>query len=387
MEYLLLPFLITSHYHVSYLIHHPTPSPYATFAGILSYLGYSTKPLIMKAVVYKSPYNFKVQEVPEPEIQSPTDVIVKVHYSGICGTDLHTYRGDITAVDEDQILGHEFTGVIESMGEKVKGFSIGDSVVSTFTIQCGECWYCKHGYSGQCDITNTFGKRGLPGGQAEYVRVPFADNTLIRIDNDDPSYVMMADIFTTGYYGAKKILNHIKISGMALNEVKVLQLGLGPVGLCGLRVLKYFGLTNIVCLDNVPQRLQEARDLGFEAMNFQTQIDQLSPEFDCVLEVVGSSSALETAFKYVRRNGFISSIGMAHGPLPFNGLDCYMKNINLSFGRCHAWSLFPEALQVFNKLKPQMQKFIDHTISIGDAEQAYELFDQHKVNKAVIKFI
>lgn len=339
----------------------------------------------MKAVVYKAPYDFQVKEVPRPQLQHDTDVILKVKYSGICGTDLHTYRGHIRGVEEDQILGHEFTGEVVEVGSLV-GFSVGDYVVSTFTIQCGKCWYCENGFSGQCDITNTFGKKGLPGGQAEYVRVPFADNTLIQVDKDDPCYVMMADIFTTGYYGAKQIMNYLKVNNRDFSKVKLLHLGLGPVGLCALRVLRHYGFKDIVCVDNVPQRLQEARSLGFQALNFESELDNLQPEFDCVLEAVGASSALLTGFKYVRRNGLVASIGMAHGPLPFEGLDCYLKNINLSFGRCHAWSLFAEALEVFNVLRPELQLFIDMTIGIDEVEKAYEMFDQHKVNKAVIKF-
>lgn len=341
----------------------------------------------MKAVVYKAPFEFKLQEVERPVLHESTDVILKVKYSGICGTDLHTYRGHITSVAQDQILGHEFTGLVVEVGKDVANFKVDDYVVSTFTIQCGKCWYCSHGFSGQCDITNTFGKTGLPGGQAEYVRVPFADNCLIKLENkDDSSYVMMADIFTTGYYGARQILTHLKLQNRSLSDVKLLHLGLGPVGQCGLRVLKYFGFKNVTCVDNVPQRLQEAKDLGFEAINFETQLDQLQPEFDCVLEVVGASSALETAFKYVRRNGLIVSIGMAHGPLPFNGLDCYLKNINLSFGRCHSWSLFPEALQVFEELKPELTLFIDKIITPEQVELGYQLFNTHKANKVVIQF-
>lgn len=334
----------------------------------------------MKAVVYRGAKNFKVEQVPEPQLQHPGDVVVKVKYSGICGTDLHTYRGFVK-VPDGQILGHEFVGIIDQVGEGIKNFSIGDTVVSTFTIQCGECWYCEHGKSGQCDITNTFGKKGLPGGQAEYVRVPYAEKTLVKVDLD-VCYVMMADIFTTGYYGVKKIANFDRRK--PVSDIKILQLGLGPVGLCALYVFKYLGFTQVTCVDNVPDRLQKAKDLGFKAVNFDS--DEPLSEYDHVLEVVGSSSALETGFKHIRRDGLISSLGMGHEPLPFSAMDCYLKNINLSFGRCHSWSLFPEALEVFNSIKPLLSQFIDKIIPIDDAELGYELFDSHKVNKVVIEF-
>ena len=174
-------------------------------------------PQTMKAIVLSGPYEVSTVTKQSPTIQDPTDVILKVKYSGLCGTDLHTYRGHIKLGSKDQIIGHEFLGTIVSRGSAItdSDFKIGDDVLSTFTIQCGECWYCKHGYSGQCDKTNTFGKVGLDGGQAEYVRVPYAMSTLIRkpeskSTEDDAVYVMMADIFITGYYGVKKILNHLK---------------------------------------------------------------------------------------------------------------------------------------------------------------------------------
>ena len=164
-----------------------------------------TIPQSMKAIVLSGPYEVATVTRKSPKIQDPKDVILKVKYSGLCGTDLHTYRGHIKLGSKDQIIGHEFLGTIVSKGSEVSDvdFQIGDDVLSTFTIQCGECWYCKHGYSGQCEKTNTFGKVGLDGGQAEYVRIPYAKSTLIKKPKgnsaeDDSVYVMMADIFITG---------------------------------------------------------------------------------------------------------------------------------------------------------------------------------------------
>lgn len=363
-------------------------------------------PQTMKAIVLSGPYEVSTVTKQSPTIQDPTDVILKVKYSGLCGTDLHTYRGHIKLGSKDQIIGHEFLGTIVSKGSEItdSDFKIGDDVLSTFTIQCGECWYCKHGYSGQCDKTNTFGKVGLDGGQAEYVRVPYAMSTLIRkpeskSTEDDAVYVMMADIFITGYYGVKKILNHLKNESANgyiesdINDITILQLGVGPVGLCALRILKHFGFEKVVCVDSVTSRLEEARRFGaFKAINFETEKNGVADfikestnnvGFDVVLEVVGASSALRTAYDSVRGNGFICSIGMAHDPLPFTGLDCYLKNVNISFGRCHAWSLFPEALDLFEVLKPDFTRFIDCKLGLDESKKAFDIFDKHKVNKVV----
>jgi threonine dehydrogenase-like Zn-dependent dehydrogenase len=331
-------------------------------------------------------------------------VIVKVRYSGLCGTDLHSYRGHIKG-PVGTILGHEFVGTVVDKGSSITKFEIGDEIISNFSIQCGQCWYCKHGYSGQCDITNTFGKVGLDGGQAEYVRVPYAESTITKKPEskddgvDDSVYVLMADIFTTGYYGVKKIKDYLsipaaeRIQPQTFQDSTILQLGAGPVGLCALRILKYFGFEKIVVVDNVPSRLEEAKKLGAaRVINFDTEPNGIkeyienetnSGGFDAVLEVVGSAAAHKTSFDAVRRNGFISSIGMGHEAFPFNGLDVYLKNINISFGRCHSWSLFPESLAIFEKMKGDLSTFIDYKTTLDKSKEAFELFDKHKVKKIV----
>ncbi|ODV78656.1 sorbitol dehydrogenase [Suhomyces tanzawaensis NRRL Y-17324] len=359
----------------------------------------------MKAIVFYGPQDIRTETVKTPQIENVTDVILKVKYSGLCGTDLHTYRGHIKG-PVGQIIGHEFMGTIVAKGSAIGDdkFQVGDDVLSTFTVQCGTCWYCVHGYSGQCEKTNTFGKVGLAGGQAEYVRIPYALSSLIKKpettgDVDDSVYVLMADIFTTGYYGVKKIVDFSKqsptanIKAQEIGDLTVLQLGLGPVGLCALRALKHFGFKKVVCVDNVPSRIEEAKRLGaYKTINFDTEGDALKEfiknetqgvGFDAVLEVVGAPQALKTAYDSVRRNGFISSIGMAHDQLPFDGLECYLKNINISFGRCHAWSLFPEALEIFEELKGEFKSFIDYKPRLEDSKEAFDLFDKHKVNKVV----
>ena len=363
-------------------------------------------PASMKAIVFYAPYDVRTEERPTPKIKDPKDVIVKVRYSGLCGTDLHSYRGHIKG-PVGTIIGHEFVGTVVATGDNITKFSIGDDVISNFSIECGECWYCKHGYSGQCNVTNTFGKVGLDGGQAEYVRVPYAETTLTKKpsttnsndDVDDSVYVLMADIFTTGYYGVKKIKDFLSISAaegikpQSFEETTILQLGAGPVGLCALRILKYFGFGKVVVVDNVPSRLEEAKRLGAtEVINFETEPDGIKKYiteetdgvgFDAVLEVVGSAAAHKTSFDAVRRNGFISSIGMGHEPFPFNGLDVYLKNINMSFGRCHSWSLFPESLAIFEEMKDDLASFIDYKAKLEDSKEAFDMFDKHKVKKIV----
>lgn len=353
----------------------------------------------MRAAVFKEP--FKVETITKdiPTIQNPTEALVKVKYSGLCGSDLHYYRGHIP-LKEDQTMGHEFVGTIVAKGSQIDDstFKVGDEVIATFTIQCGECWYCKNGCSGTCERTNTFGKVGLEGAQAEYVLVPYAKSTLVKkpkSDGDDAVYALMADIFVTGYFGVKKVVSHY--AGVLPNlEITVLQMGAGPVGLCAIRVLKYLGFKKIVVVDGIQDRLDQAKRLGAtEVVNFKTEPDKLqavSKEltsgmgFDAVLEIVGATLAIKTAFDMVRRGGFISSVGMGHEQLPFNALEAYVKCITISFGRCHAWSLFSEALELFEKVKGDFADFFDATPSIEEAGQYYEKFERGEVKKVVFKF-
>lgn len=351
----------------------------------------------MKAAVFKKPFVIETIQKCIPKVTVPTDVLVKVKYSGLCGSDLHYYRGHIP-LKEGTTMGHEFVGTIVEKGSDVKDLDlkIGDNVVSTFTIQCGSCYYCKLGNSGTCEHTNTFGKPGLEGGQAEYVLVPYARSTLSKLKTlDDISYVLMADIFVTGYFGVLKILKHF--SGvMDPKDMSVLQIGAGPVGLCAVRILKHFGFSNIVVVDGIDDRLTLAKKLGAsETVNFKTESNKLNSYitktlenrgFDSVLEIVGASSAMETAFNSVRKGGFIASVGMGHEALPFDALQAYIKGITVSFGRCNAWSLFDDALAIFEDLKGDFEDFVEVVAPIEEAAEYYRKFDKGEVKKVVFKF-
>ncbi|KAM9912649.1 hypothetical protein OXX59_002973 [Metschnikowia pulcherrima] len=356
---------------------------------------------MMKAAVFKRPYLVQTIEKEKPALINPTDVLVKVRFSGLCGSDLHYYRGHIPS-KPDNTMGHEFLGTVVETGSGIhaEDFSIGDDVIATFTIQCGECWYCTHGYSGTCDRTNTFGKPGLQGGQAEFVLVPFANSTLVKKPKSDENfdesvYVLMADIFVTAYYGVKKIMDHFT-TDVDVSTISVLQIGAGPVGLCAVRILRHFGFEIIVVVDGIEDRLNHAKSLGASAtVNYVHELSKLDilkrtltgdRGFDAALEIVGTGSALKTAFETVRRGGFISSVGMGHEPLPFDALEAYVKCVTISFGRCNAWSLFKEALRVFESLKSDLTDLIDVKCHISEAEEYYSKFERGEVKKVVFVF-
>ena len=229
----------------------------------------------MKAVVWHGIGDIRLDDVPEPRIEAPTDAIVRLTASAICGTDLHMVRGTLPGMREGTILGHEGVGVVEAIGEDVRNLSIGDRVVVPSTIACGYCSYCRSGYYSQCDNANPNGKQagtafyGGPkesgpfnGMQAEKVLVPFAHVNLVKLPDDisDDQAIVLSDIFPTGYFGAH--IADIK----AGDSVAVF--GAGPVGQCVIASAQLLGAGRVLVVDRLQDRLEMARAQGAEVINF-----------------------------------------------------------------------------------------------------------------------
>lgn len=216
-------------------------------------------------------------------------------------------------------MGHEFTGRVSEVGSAVSLFKRGDLVVCPFTISCGQCFYCVQGFSSRCEMSQCFGCTALQGAQAEYVRVPLADSTVMKAPEGikESALVLMADIFPTGYFAAKNGLKDLSAE-QAENSTVVL-LGLGPVGLCALVNILDFKPKHLIAVDSVGSRLEQARQLGAEPWNFASNRQGLEDRIkeitsgrgaDIVVEVVGHSSALKLGFDLLRPWGTISSVGV-----------------------------------------------------------------------------
>lgn len=272
----------------------------------------------MKAVVFHGTKKVLIEDRPKPRIQDPKDVICKVEYAGLCGSELHVFRGHQPS-GTDFIMGHEFVGYVEEVGEGVKEFKKGDHVVCPFTTSCGECFYCKNGFSSRCAKGALFGSKVLDGSQADYVRVPLADSTLFPAPKEVPDnqLVLMADIFPTGWFGAQNGFK--EFSKEQISEATVVLVGCGPVGLCALVNIVDFKPKNILAVDSIESRLDLAKSLGAEPWNFQKDREGLDKRVkeltdgrgaDIVIEVVGLSPALKMGFELLRPWGVISSIGV-----------------------------------------------------------------------------
>lgn len=243
----------------------------------------------MKAVVFHGIGDIRVDQVPDPAIEQPTDAIVRITASAICGTDLHMVRGTMPGMKEGTVMGHEGVGVVEEVGSAVRNLSPGDRVVIPSTIGCGYCSYCRAGCYAQCDNANPNGPRagtaffGGPeatgpfnGMQAEYVRVPYASVNLVRLPRlvTDDAAILLSDIFPTAYFGAD-------LAGIGYGDT-VAVFGCGPVGLFAIASAGLFGAARIIAVDRVESRLEAAKAQGAEIINF----DEESPT-EAIRELTG----------------------------------------------------------------------------------------------------
>ncbi|KAI1305075.1 GroES-like protein [Xylaria venustula] len=345
----------------------------------------------MRAVVLRGVRDVAVEERPVPTIQDSKDIIVKVRYTALCGSELHVFRGHQTSAP-GFIMGHEFTGTVNQVGSSVKSVQPGDAIVCPFTVSCGECFYCKRGFSSRCEKCLLFGCPLLDGGQAEYVRVPLADTTVVKAPSgiEELKLCLMADILPTGYFAASNALGQLGPDDV--HDSVVVLIGCGPVGLCALVAALEYTPKAVLAVDGVPSRLDLAKSIGAEPWNYLEQKDELVARVkeltdgrgaDMVIEVVGHSSALDTAFELLRPWGTISSVGVHNGVIPWSGNQAYGKNLKIQMGRCPVRSIFPEALGLLEKKQHVFDFMTENVMPLSQAVEGYELFDSMKVQKVI----
>ncbi|KAF7556589.1 hypothetical protein G7Z17_g1351 [Cylindrodendrum hubeiense] len=346
----------------------------------------------MRAVIFKGVGQVAVEERKRPVIQDPRDAIVKVSVAALCGSDLHWYRGH-QKIPTGFIPGHEFAGVVHQIGSQVTGLNIGDSVVATFTTQCGYCFYCKKKQTSRCENSflfgNSAGATSIDGGQAEYVRVPFASSTLVPkpASLPDNMLVLMGDIFPTGYFCASRFLKPLP-----RDEAKsacTVVVGCGPVGICAIAAASQW-CDNIFAIDMVPERLAEAQKLGATPLllteNPTAKILAATEGrgADVVLEVVGTVAAMQLCVDMVRPFGSISSVGVQTEEVSFHGPTLYAKNVTIAWGRCPVRGIFEEALECLIEVQDKVAFLCECHMKLEQASEAYELFNARKVHKVLL---
>ncbi|KAI1112863.1 GroES-like protein [Nemania sp. NC0429] len=348
----------------------------------------------MRAVVFKGVREVVVEERPIPTLRDPGDIIVKVRYTALCGSELHVFRGHQASPATGFIMGHEFTGTVDRVGAAVETLRPGDAVVCPFTVSCGKCFYCRRGFSSRCEEGLLFGCPALDGGQAEYVRVPLADSTAVKAPPgiDGRALCLMADILPTGYFAASNALR--PLAPEDLREAVVVLIGCGPVGLCALVAALEYAPKAILAVDGVPSRLNRAKAMGAEPWNYledeagdglAARVAELTGGrgADVAIEVVGHSAALDTAFRLLRPWGTISSVGVHNGAIPWSGSQAYGKNLRVQMGRCPVRSIFPEALELLERRKEAFDFLTENVMPLSQAVEGYELFDSMRVQKVI----
>ena len=324
-------------------------------------------------------------------LEEPTDALVRVTTTAICGSDLHVVHGRIPGMSPGGILGHEFVGVVEAVGPEVCRFVEGDRVLASFTIPCGACWFCDRLFFSRCPDQRVFGYGfffgDLNGAQAEYVRVPNADLVLHSLDASlsDETVLFAGDIFTTGYDCAME-------ARIEPGDVVAVQ-GCGPVGLMAIQASQQFTPSTIYAVDTVSQRLEMAQSLGAipvdaNAVHVPSHIQDRTGGrgADAVLECVGAIPALLDSIDIARAGGRISVMGVHSDPeieFPLN--TTFLKAINLKFcGTANIVGRWDDALALFANGTAHPASIISHRLPLEDAVRGYELFQRREALKVVL---
>jgi threonine dehydrogenase-like Zn-dependent dehydrogenase len=335
----------------------------------------------MRALTYHGVRDLRVEQVSDPSLIAPTDAIVAVRLAAICGSDLHVWHGRETGLDQGTVMGHEFLGDVVAVGSSVSRFSPGDRVVSPFTTSCGSCFYCTHGLPARCIQGQLFGWKergaGLDGGQAELVRVPLADSTLLRIPEGlaAEAALVLGDVLATGY--------HCAVMGGVAQGASCGVIGCGPVGLMAVLSAQERGSDQIFAVDTVPERLALAARLGAVPIDLRggDAIETIRSAtagrgVDAVLEAVGSPDSSLLAFQLVRPGGTIAAVGVHHEAVfPFSPGAAYDKNLTYRIGRCPARHYMEQLLPIARRREAELTSIFTHRISLDRAPEGYRIFD------------
>jgi threonine dehydrogenase-like Zn-dependent dehydrogenase len=343
----------------------------------------------MKALTFQSEGEVKITDVPKPSIKGSGDALVKVTLGAVCGSDLHILHGHIP-INQGAVLGHEFVGVIEEVGDEVKRFKPGDRVVASFFTSCGHCALCRKGWFNQCVDKGTFGHGeyfgDLGGGQAEFVVVPKADHSMEPIPPtlSDEQAIFVGDILSTGFFGVERA--EIKPGDV------VAIIGAGPVGLMATMCAQLFGPSRIFVVDMIDSRLEMARNLGGIAIN-ASQVDPVEEiqnqtggiGADASIECVGLLSAVDTCITSVRGGGTISMVGVPSamiGDFPY--MTMWLKSLTFRAGWCNVQAYMRPLLDLIASGRLRPDSIISHRMKLDDAEEAYRMFDAREATKIVL---
>jgi alcohol dehydrogenase len=346
---------------------------------------------MMKALVYSGPGRKDWRDVPDPAIQEPTDAVVRVDTTTICGTDLHILHGDVPAVTEGRVLGHEAVGTVTAVGEGVKGFAVGDRVLVPAITKCGRCVYCQRGMPSHCQTVGGIGwifGHLIDGTQAESVRVPYADTSLYAVPENvtNEQAIFLADSLPTGYEVGV-------LAGQVRPGDTVAVVGAGAVGLSAILTTGLWGASKVIAVDTNKFRLGTALEFG------ATDIVEAGPSVradvlaltgglgvDVAIEAVGFPETLQTTASLVRPGGHIANIGVHGVPVELPLQEMWIQNVTLTMGLVDTVSI-PTLLTMVASGRIPAEKMGTHRFTFSQIGEAYDVFSNaaaHEALKVVI---
>ena len=345
----------------------------------------------MKALVYHGPAQRSWDTVADPVPLDPTDIVVQIDTTTICGTDLHILKGDVPTVEQGRVLGHEAVGTIVAVGAAVSSLLVGDRVLVPAITSCGRCAYCKRAMPSHCQATGGIGwifGHLIDGTQAEYARVPFAETSVHKVPAGvtDEQVLFLADILPTGFEVGVR-------SGRVKPGDIVAVVGAGPVGLAAIMMASLAGASRIIAVDLAASRLEHAKKFGADDTvdsstdDVGARIEALSDGgVDVAIEAVGIPETFETCTRIVRPGGVVANVGVHGTAATLHLEDLWIKNITITMGLVDGTTV-PTLLQLVRdgKIKPEM--FATHNFDLQDTMGAYDVFAEagkHNALKVVI---
>jgi 2-desacetyl-2-hydroxyethyl bacteriochlorophyllide A dehydrogenase len=326
----------------------------------------------MRAVTFQAPGEVAVEERPDPEPDAPTDAVVRIESSGVCGSDLHLYHGRIP-IEQGFTLGHEFVGTVVAAGDQVTEVAEGDRVVGCFLTACGRCFFCRKGLFQKCDHQRVFGHGAnlgdLQGAQADAVLVPHANLTLRRVPDGmtDENALFAGDVMGTGFHAIR------------------------DVGLCAVQAARVSGAAAVIAVDTVPERLEMARSFGATPVHLTEQ--DLKAEVrdltegrgaDVVVEAVGSPEALDTALRLARKVGRVSVVGVHDRRVEVHMGLAWIKSLHIGCGHANVIGHIDEVLALMAAGVLDPSPIVTHHMTLDEAPEAYELYDRREALKIVL---
>ncbi len=346
----------------------------------------------MRAVLFEDGGSLRVGDHPEPSIEEPGDAIVKVSTAAICGSDLHLLHGRIPGMAPDSVIGHEFVGVIEAVGDDVRERAVGDRVVGSFLIACGACWFCRRREFNNCDDVRVLGyglfTGNLDGAHAEFVRVPVADTNLHPVGGDltDEQAIFAGDILTTGAYACAR-------AAIEPGETVAI-IGAGPVGQFTLMNTEPYAPAEVFMVDLDAERLSMAASLGATpvdaskvnpVVDLQRRTGERGP--DVVIECVGTAKAFQTALDAVRAGGRVVVIGVTAElsfDLPIG--EVWRRGITIAMGgTTNVQAHWDRVLDLVREGTIDPTVLISHTLPLEEGVKGFRLFESREALKVVLK--